>query len=278
VEIIVIVLALAFLQVWGANNPLHKDSWFFSWAAFLESKQFVPSTLSGFLSVALPILVIAVLNELFYRTFPWLGLPLAVIVLLYSLGRGEFSEIVREYTQACYVENWHSAIQRAEKFNVHVDGITEGDWPSLHHAVFVEAGYRGFERLFAVLFWFLLLGPIGALIYRLVFLKREHTPSNALIARWLWLLEWPVARLVGFSFALTGNFSGCFDSWKDCVVCRKRDARAILNSMILGALTVSDTLPATCEITRKELSLMTKLYQRTLWLWVAVVAVLVLFI
>jgi AmpE protein len=54
----------------------------------------------------------------------------------------------------------------------------------------------------------LILGPIGALMYRLVFLANQKDSENELVDRWLWLLEWPVARVVGISFALTGNFSG----------------------------------------------------------------------
>jgi AmpE protein len=202
VEIIVIVLALAFLQVWGAHNPLHKDQWFFSWLDRIQSVRILTTNLRAFFAIALPLILIGVAAVLLYRVSIWLALPLAVIVLLFSLGRGEFSEIVREYTQACYVENWSSAIHRAQKFHVKLDHIAEGDWPSLHHAVFVEAGYRGFERLFAVLFWFLILGPIGALMYRLVFLANQKDSENELVDRWLWLLEWPVARVVGISFAL----------------------------------------------------------------------------
>lgn len=276
-EIIVIVLALAFLQVWGAKNPLHKDAWFSAWASVADSKSFIPPVLRTFLVIAVPVFIVALLNWGLYKASAWLALPVAVGILLYSLGRGEFAEIVREYTQACYVENWSSAIQRAQKFHVNVDNIEDGDWSSLHQAVFVEAGYRGFERLFAVLFWFIVLGPLGALMYRLVFLKAQQDHNNEFAERWLWLLEWPAARVVGITFALSGNFSGCFDAWKECVTCRKRDAREILSTMILGALTALETLPATCEVTRKELSLMTKLYQRTLWLWVAGLSVVILF-
>jgi AmpE protein len=46
--------------------------------------------------------------------------------------------------------------------------------------------------------------------------------------------------------------------------------------MILGALSVSEELEPDCEITRKELSLMAKLYQRTLWFWIAAVSFVVI--
>ena len=276
-EIFVTVLALAFLQVWGARNPLHKDTWFFAWREKFFSKDAARiSELKSFACIFVPVIVLGLAFELLLAQSPWLMLPVAVIVLLYSFGRGEFAEIVREYTQACYVEDWDSATNRASRFHVEIDSIEKDDWPTLHRHVFDEAGYRGFERMFAVLFWFFLLGPVGALMYRLVFLQVSKDSQDKLAERWLWLLEWPAVRVLGLSFALTGNFSGCITQWRECLVCAKRSTIAILSPMILGALSVSEELEPDCEITRKELSLMAKLYQRTLWFWVAAVSILVI--
>jgi len=45
---------------------------------------------------------------------------------------------------------------------------------------------------------------------------------------------------------------------------------------VLGALSVCDELPQTCEVTRKELSLLDRLYKRTLWFWLAAAAIIVI--
>jgi len=270
VELIVTVLALAFLQVWGARNPLHKDQWFLSWRSrLIKDDSEAISEFKSFASLALPLVLLGLVFEVLLNHSAWLMLPVAVIVLLYSFGRGEFAEIVREYTQACYVEDWSSATNRAERFHVDVDNIQQDDWPTLHRQVFDEASYRGFERMFAVLFWFFLLGPVGALMYRLVFIQAHTSKNDALAARWLWFIEWPAVRLLGLSFALTGNFSGCMAHVTEFVTCVKRGTKAVLSPMVLGALSVSDDIEQDCEITRKELTLMAKLYQRTLRLWIA---------
>ena len=268
-EIVVVVLALAFLQVWGSRNPLHKDQWFYGIHAFLEEKPLPSAELVSFLTVALPLTIVAIVFEVLVSQSVWLALPFAVVVLLYSFGRGEFFEIVREYTQACYVEDWDSASARADRFDVPLADLEEGDWPGLHRHVFDEAGYRGFERMFAVLFWFFVLGPIGALMYRLVILLALKNREDGFTRRWLWILEWPAVRLLGLSFALTGNFSHCIERWRDSVFCAKRSTIAVLSSVILGALSVGDEVEPDCEITRKELTLMSKLYQRTIWFWLA---------
>lgn len=77
------------------------------------------------------------------------------------------------------------------------------------------------RRWFAVLLWFLLLGPAGALSYRL--LERtvcgghlQQLPAdNAAGAIWLlrWM-EWPVAQLMTLAMALVGNFDLVGRAWR----------------------------------------------------------------
>ncbi len=67
------------------------------------------------------------------------------------------------------------------------------------------------DRFFAVIFWFVVLGPLGALLYRLT----SHTMRNsgsatlAAAARQLQaILAWAPAHLVAMGYALTGNYEG----------------------------------------------------------------------
>lgn len=278
-DLFVIVLALAFVQIWGAKSPLHRDGWFVRWMAWISQKQTRSHPLITFIASVLPpcLILVLVIVLLSYIT-QWLVLPVFICVLLYSLGRGEFTEIVREYTQACYVEDWPSAIERARPLGIPVDDLTNDDWPTLHRYVLEEAGYRGFERMFAVIFWFFLLGPVAAFCYRLTFLFCERNPDNTNSSKFLWAIEWPAVRLLGISFALTGNFVGCFQRWKESLWCEQRTSRNVLSELVFGALTVSDNLNQTCEITRKELSLISKLYTRTLWFWLGMVSIILLLV
>ena len=278
-ELFTVVIAIAFIQIWGNDNPLHKDDWFHWWLAKLN-QQFHSTSLMYFaVSVFMPALVLAIVIFLLDRYSGWLVLPLGVAVLLYSFGRGEFNGIVTEYTKACSIEDWPTAIGRAARIGVRTDDLSENDWNSLHSHVLDEAGYRGFERMFAILFWFLLLGPIAAFVYRLIFLfNRKYLSENYYAHKLLWLIEWPAVRVLGLSFALTGNFVGCYGRFKECLFCAKRKTIEVLSPMILGALSVDDELSQTCEVTRKELTLLERLYTRTLWLWLTVASVLIVFV
>lgn len=277
-DLFVIVLALAFVQIWGAKNPLHRDGWFVRWSAFLSQMKTGSHPFITFLfSLMLPCLILMLVIALLSHITQWLALPIFILILLYSLGRGEFAEIVREYTQACYVEDWPSAIERARVLGIQVDDLATDDWSTLHRYVLEEASYRGFERMFAVIFWFFFLGPVAAFCYRLTFLFCEKNPDNPYSSKFLWAIEWPAVRLLGVSFALTGNFVGCFQRWKESLWCEKRTSRNVLSELVFGALTVNDTMRQTCEVTRKELGLMSKLYTRTLWFWLGMVSIILLF-
>ncbi|MFL0810610.1 MAG: regulatory signaling modulator protein AmpE [Agarilytica sp.] len=276
-ELFIVVIAILFLQVWGADNPLHKDQWFDDWLSFTK-KQFSASAEKHFaFTVAVPVLVLAVAFWLIGQKMLWPLVPLGVIVLLYSFGRGEFGELVQAYTKACYQEDWKSGIERAQSLRVDVEGIRENDWDSLHRHVLEEAAYRGFERMFAVLFWFFIFGPLGALAYRLTFLFCEKYQDNAPAKKFLWLSEWPAVRVLGLSFALTGNFMGCIRKWRESLLCVVRPTKMTIGQSVLGALSVEEGINQTCDVTRKELSLMNQLYLRTLWFWLAATAIYILF-
>ena len=92
------------------------------------------------------------------------------------------------------------------------------DGPALVEAVFANA----LRRWFGVLFWFLLLGPVGALLYRLSSLavdgesatelpEQTRVGARALVTA----LDWPVAQLMTLAMALVGNFDTVFSAWRE---------------------------------------------------------------
>jgi len=99
----------------------------------------------------------------------------------------------------------------------------EGATPSLDGGSLVSAVFRNaLRRWFGVLFWFLLLGPFGAILYRLTVLSvegeaaRRLAGENAEGARTLLkILDWPVAQLVTLALALVGNFDTVLGAWRE---------------------------------------------------------------
>ncbi|MFC3550334.1 hypothetical protein ACFOLC_04830 [Lysobacter cavernae] len=99
----------------------------------------------------------------------------------------------------------------------------EGGTPSLDGGALVEAVFRNaLRRWFGVLLWFLLLGPFGALLYRLTALSAEGESARALpdetrsgAQTVLALLDWPVTQLMTLSLALVGNFDTVLGAWRE---------------------------------------------------------------
>lgn len=145
-------------------------------------------------------------------------LLLAIVVLFFSFGPTDIGEEVDDYCRALEGED-DEAIHRAAK------AIVEGDVPPdarerirrVEEAVLVQAN----NRVFAVVFWFVLLGPLGAWAYRVTDMIRrravfsaarsETTDDNdaairdAAVTLHGWL-AWIPARLTAIGYATAGHF------------------------------------------------------------------------
>jgi adenosylcobinamide-phosphate synthase len=107
----------------------------------------------------------------------------------------------------------------------------------------VEAVFlQSLIRMFGVLFWFLLLGPTGAVLYLLTRLSRDRWHAepafgifSARIARWL---DWLPTRGVAFSFAIIGNFQDALECWRTQAAHWGDQSEGILLAAGAGALGV----------------------------------------
>ena len=176
--------------------------------------------------LVLPVLALAVV---FVLGDPLLGFPylvLGVFVLFFSLGPQDIGEDVDEYCKA--MEDGDK-----ERIKETAGAIIEGDVPQdtlerihrVEEAVCVQAN----NRLFAVIFWFVLLGPLGAWTYRVtdlirrraVFVAAREEESSGMPERlrdaaillhgWL---AWIPARLTAIGYAAAGNFDSALGAWR----------------------------------------------------------------
>ncbi len=81
---------------------------------------------------------------------------------------------------------------------------------------------NGADAVFAPLFWFVLLGPFGALLYRLSntldamwgYKNQRYQHFGWAAARFDDVLNWIPARLTALSYALLGNTAQAFLAWR----------------------------------------------------------------
>ncbi len=282
-----IVIVLLFLQVWGSGEPLQRDNWFWRWVETLKASDGVKQIPVGvtLFAVAGPVVLVLVIAALCHDL--WYGTLLLLInvpVLLFSLGRGDFSQRVAAYLNAWRRGDLEAAYLEADYFRGECHPSEAKSWQQLHHEVFQGVAYRGFERLFATLFWFFLFGAAGALAYRLLFLLRERQCSDREISRVDCVvhgMEWLPVRLLSFSMALAGNFIGSFQHWQAFLTNWNQGTEDVLVKTATGAIGVKGELIDESENLRRQLTecgweieSLVSLLSRCLMIWVIAFAAL----
>jgi AmpE protein len=293
VTLIAVVIALVVGHTMPALTALRRYDWFIAWLEWLGvqagERQSWRSGWGLVLALAPPLLVV-VLLQLAVRgdLYGLLDFLFAVAVLFYAWGPRDLDHDVEAVVAARDAESRRAAAARL---------FPDRDAPSLDGAALVEAVFRcALWRWFGVLFWFLLLGPFGALLYRLVSLcaqgeARRRLPTEAVDAAraTLAVLDWPVAQLMTLALALVGNFDSVLGAWKDAGgagFTRDADflaaaARASVRSELAEEVRdyTDEGLPATGALAQlgelPELRDAMSLVWRILLLWLAVLALFV---
>ncbi|MBP0941704.1 regulatory signaling modulator protein AmpE [Pseudomonas alliivorans] len=158
------------------------------------------------LLVLLPVVVLQlVLTVVGSVAYGWLALPIHLLVLIYSLGRGDLIAALGPFRDACRRGDAQAAVHVAERDM----GVQADDSQQLLQGVQSYMLWQAHQSFFAVIFWYFLLGPVAALAYRLLALAAEHGTTPALVERAAQLrhaFDWVPVRLLAASFALVGNF------------------------------------------------------------------------
>jgi len=272
---VVIVIVFGLVQCWGSAQAFQRDGLYKEW--LITTQAWFPSAgLRIVAQVIVPVVVLWFGLRIVESISGFLLFLVAIPLLMYSLGRGEFQECLKGYCEASHRKDNEVATEYAMRMGVDTADIS--DWPELHHQTLRRAGYLGFDRWFTAIFWFLLLGPLGAVFYRLSALAAQADQQTdevrELAQRLRWLLEWPVVRLLGLSFALTGNFVGCIQGWKANLFSVTDPTDEVMEKYVHGALNVNSNELVQQGVTEQELDALIPLLGRSLILWLCVLAVL----
>lgn len=134
-----------------------------------------------------------------------LAFPIHLLVVIYSLGRGDLLAGLGPFRDAWRREDLQAAAHVAKR-DLDI-GADSGE--QLLERVQGHLLWEAYQSFFAVIFWYFLLGPVAALSYRLLALAAEHGKNPALVERAAQLrhaFDWLPVRLLAASFALVGNF------------------------------------------------------------------------
>lgn len=242
--------------------------------------------------LALPVLVVVLTLGDALLGFAYLAL--AIAVLFFSLGPKDIGEDVDEYCEALEVEDEERVAQTAM-------ALAEGPVPAerrerirrVEAAVCVQAN----NRLFAVIFWFVVLGPLGAWAYRVTDLIRRRAVFNAarsadesartavlrdaatMLHGWLAFVP---ARLTAIGYAVAGHFDAALAAWRAgpaaSAVSTSQASEELLARVGTGALALGELENETAtERGIRGARAANALVFRLLTIWAVVIAALTLY-
>jgi AmpE protein len=209
------VLVLLFTHFVPDAQRLRNFSWLHGWQEHSPGQG--SAELGLLITIGLPVLVCLIV-QLALRDVAF-GLPslaFFIVALFYCLGPRDLERDVEAVNKAPDIDRRVAAAQ-ALKPDESAQALPFTAEP-LVEAVFTA----GLRRVFGVIFWFAVLGPVGALLYRLTE-RLAHAPEQAqasleaqrpLADKLARLLDWLPAHLIALSLAIASDFDAVLKTWR----------------------------------------------------------------
>ncbi|MGB1800676.1 MAG: regulatory signaling modulator protein AmpE [Gammaproteobacteria bacterium] len=218
--LIFILIALGLDFFLGGLERFRNYNWFTALFYFLEKRlahyKLWDGSLGLLLLLAIPVSALIILAcALSHGSVIFEGV-LTLVVLIYCLAPEALDN---------RLDNFIKAIENGDAENISslsdelIDVNVIDDEDANEKAVIKSALVEAHKRCFAVIFWFLILGAAGALLYRLVNeindelheIRGGFADSAKILLN---ILEWPSSRIMIVAMALAGSLSDVFSGWK----------------------------------------------------------------
>lgn len=219
----IIVLSLIAEHLLLEQERYRQPEWFLRytlWSQQLPWSEWIGQSVAGVILILAPLLLAvgilqAMLNDI-------LGgapeLVFATLVLFFCLGPRDLRRQVQAFIDAWDAGDEENAKAIASEF-INAQSLQTAS--SYGHAVASGILKQAYLRTFSVILWFIILGPLGAVLYRSSHTLRQTLPGmddpgldfgNG-VERLLEILNWIPARITAFTYALSGNFSTATHKW-----------------------------------------------------------------
>lgn len=212
-------------------------------------------------------------------------LGFAVLIVFFCLGPRDLGSEVDEYCEAKDSGD-DEAADRVLLEMSEAERPRTSDIDVVEDAIFVQS----INRIFGVIFWFVVLGPVGAWIFRVSDLLRrravfEHlrtaTGSGEMLAgieAIYGVLKWIPARLAMLGYGLSGSFDDAMNAWRGELNTTGMpiDERNDLLVARVGKAAMSGYLDEPANSSAAAANSM-RIVRRTVFIWVTVIALLTLF-
>jgi membrane protein required for beta-lactamase induction len=260
--------------LWNASERRNFD-WLRDYLAWWQRRSwFKPapdSRWQGLAPILPPLVLVAWLQTSLAPAFgPLIEFALGTLVLLFSLGPRDLGRDVEEALSAMAKGDSRTAEDLADSLF-----STQAGSASATERVRDGLLIAICHRYIGPVFWFALLGPVGAAGYRLteqigLLLDSEEPIANT-GARLFTVLNWVPVRLTAAGFAIAGNFDAVAAAWKHCTQNENECPRDSDLLLATGRAALESHLAHDSSLERVEDAM--ALGWRNLTLWVAIVGV-----
>lgn len=277
--LIAILICLALQRVANIGSCFQL-SWFESYLKYLTPWL---SKLNEWLALSLmiaPVLFLLVLLQFLFswRLFGLCNLVLATFVLFLCIDARDFKNQLTVYFTDLEKEDIQAATDAVVDITGNVSFLTSG---RLCRSVTETVLLKSFEQLFAGMFWFIVFGIYGVVVYFLITLLRRNSfkvDSNyvelaTLAERIQNILNLIPSRLVGLSYALAGNFNKGFRYCRYHLLSGPNEVNRFSIDAGLAALDVGIDLD---KVNQKENYETLDLINRVLIIWIVALALVLL--
>lgn len=201
------------------------------------------------------------------------GFIFGVVVFIYCLGPACLSTDIESYIQARTLGDEDEALHYAGTItDTSASSSPDQQTSDVTRAILYIAN----ERIFATIFWFVVLGPFGAMLYRLISELSKQIESDELaeFSEFIHaIMAWIPARMLAAGYALSGNFDGAYHAFKDKAYTTdiSQGNKEVLVSTGLGAM---HNLEMVNELTSVYAA--QALVMRAVIVWIGILAIMTL--
>jgi len=268
-----IILSLLLDRMLRHLHDLRDLSWFEHYTGLLSNLIASKNAWLKLVFVLLLPLLIILLLQLLLQGFLF-GVPyfvFGIFILMYCLGPACLSSDIETYLDARSLGDDDEALHYAGALTERAAStVPDQQTSDVTRAILHVAN----ERIFSVLFWFVVLGPIGAVVYRMVtnISKRDEIDSLVHVAQLIQgLITWIPAHMLATGYALTGHFDGAFRAYQS----RPKESDLSLTNYDVLVTTGLGALRGQ-EVTDEISSIKSArdLVMRSIMVWIAVLALL----
>ncbi len=273
--LISIILGLFLDRTFRQLHDLRDMTWFEFYVQTIQrvsGKRWPP--LQFFLILALPVsllLAIQILLHDFLFNLP--GFIFGIIVFIYCLGPACLSTDIEAYIQARTLGDEDEALHYAGTItDTAASSSPDQQISDVTRSILNVAN----ERIFATIFWFLILGPFGAMLYRLISELSKQIESEELAEFSAFIhaiMAWLPARMLAAGYALSGNFDGAYHAYKDKAYTSdiSQGNKEVLVSTGLGAIHNLEMVTELATVHAAQ-----ALVMRAVIVWIGILAILTL--